>query len=213
MKKTKSNITKAILIILTTIVVLFITVFIIHITKNIIILNHLSNLLNSNLNTNNYHYEEYIKYKNINLIKEQYKKNNKYIEYTYVYNKADVHSIIQYSDGKEVIVMEENELKTHEKNANFEKYEKRTIEEVIKLNSSYVNNLNLEKIVNSRIYLDKNYNAYILRYGSVNIWFDAETGLPIRNVFGEQVHMYTFEFNNVTDEDVARPNITTTEAQ
>lgn len=208
MKKQMSNLTKTVITILATIVVLSIIIFIIHITRNAIILNRLSNLLNSNINTNNYHYEEYIKYKNMNVIKEQYKKNNRYTEYTYVYNKADVHSTIQYSDGKEVIIIGENKLKVHEENANSEKYGERKIEDVVKIISSYINDLNLEKIVNSKISLDKDYNAYILTYGSVNIWFDSNTGLPIRNVFGDQVHMYTFEFNNVTDEDVTRPNIT-----
>ncbi len=215
MKKPMSNITKIILTILATIVVLAIIILIIHITRNAIILNRLSNLLNSNISANNYHYEENIKHKDIDLIKELYKKNDTYVEYTYAYDKENVNSFIVYSNGKEVIMIENNKLKTDNENANSEKYEERTIKDVITLNSVFLEDLSIDKLVNTKIYFDKNYNTYMLSYGNgrINFWLNASTGLPIKSVFEEEIRTYTFEFNNVTEENVAKPNISQTEAQ
>ena len=55
----------------------------------------------------------------------------------------------------------------------------------------------------------------MLSYGNgrINFWLNASTGLLIKSVFEEEIRTYTFEFNNVTEENVAKPNISQTEAQ
>lgn len=206
MKKTISNFKKIILTILFTIITLIIIGLLTHITRNTIIINRLSNLLKTNVNTTNYHYEETIKHGDMNIIKEQYKKDNKYVEYTYVKSGKNSNITTQYSDEKEIITIDANKLEIDKENISNKKDEAHTIDKVLAYSTSILENLSLGEIINTKIHLSKNHNAYILNNEILEIWYDIDTGLPKTLIMEYGVYTYTFEFNKVTEADVTLPD-------
>lgn len=200
MEKETKNWKKTIKIVMMTIFIFLTLVIIFYFIRNAVILNRLTGLLNSNINSNNYFYECTIKNKERYAEITKYKKDNQFLIESIAYYKGEGGgTIIVYCDGNEVTTIQNNQKVSVEKAADVNDNE--LLSDVIGL-SQYTEWTSPDMIFNSEVIYDKTENSYIIIYNGLKCWVNAENGFPTRIIVGEEFQEFTFEFNQVTNEEM-----------
>ena len=200
MEKETKNWKNTIKIVMMTIFIFLTLVIIFYFIRNAVILNRLTNLLNSNINSNNYFYKYTIKDEERYAQITKYKKDNQFLIESVAYYKGEAGgTIIVYCDGNEVTTIQNNQTISVEKAEDVNYNE--LLSDVIGL-SQYTEWTTPDMIFNSEIIYDKSENTYLIVYHGEKCWVNAENGFPTRIILGEEFQKFTFEFNQVTDEEM-----------
>ena len=200
MEKETKNWKNTIKIVMMTIFIFLTLVIIFYFIRNAVILNRLTDLLNSNINSNNYFYECTIKDEERYAEITKYKKDNQFLLESIAYYKGEAGgTIIVYCDGNEVTTIQNNQTISVEKAEDVNYNE--LLSDVIGL-SQYTEWTTPDMIFNSEIIYDKSENTYLIVYHGEKCWVNVENGFPTRIISGDEFQEFTFEFNQVTDEEM-----------
>ena len=202
MKKETPNWVKTIVI---TLLVLLLLLLMIRIIKNASILQPLANLASDKLNSTNYSYEITIVDDSHNILRTRKQRGNQYVVKTYVYDEENPAIVSEYYDGTDTtIITEQNGTKEEKTNNSASKDE--TLSNVIST-SLYKNWTSFDMIFNSKISKLDNSNVYSIEYKGTTCFVNGETGLPLVVVTKDTTEIFSFEFNQVTSNDLVIPNV------
>ena len=205
MKKETHNWVKTIVAIVVTLLVLLILLLIIHMIKNASILQSLTNLSSSKLNSTNYTYERTIVNDSHNLLRIRKQLGSQYVVKNYVYDEESPAIVSEYYDGTDTtIITEQNGTKKEKANNSASKNE--TLSNVIST-SLYENWTSFDMILNRKISKLNDSNVYSLEYKGMICLVDGETGLPLVVITKNTKETFSFEFNQVTSNDLVIPNV------
>ncbi len=205
MKKETPNWVKTIVTIVITLLVLLLLLLMIRIIKNASILQPLANLASDKLNSTNYSYERTIIDDSHNILRTRKQLGNQYVVKTYVYDEENPAIVSEYYDGTDTtIITEQNGTKEEKSNNSASKDE--TLSNVIST-SLYENWTSFDMIFNSKISKLNNSNVYSIEYEGITCFIDGQTGLPLVVVTKDTTETFSFEFNQVTSNDLVIPNV------
>lgn len=212
----KSNVFKNGIIILGTIIFVLVSIILFNIIKKSTILNNLSNLAKEKFGISNYFYsvENYNGQYQYLGVTDNYIKDNQYMLKGSEYTKDGVISYIGYSNGEDIISIKEdkdslmatiNGKNTGDTTLSFGGLTFKDIMQIV----YYEEWTKFDFIMNSKIELEQcnNKDCYFIQYKDLKIWIEKETGLIVRMMQGKFLYNYTFKFNCVKDEDIAKPDI------
>ena len=197
---------KKVLLIVLTIVLLALIVFVINTIRKVVILGNITNAASQYLVKDNIH----TKLRSYNdgsmTIYEAYNKDGKYLAKYEIKdpNIKGERSLLMYQDGDEklnLLTSEESKL---------------ILEDVVtSADINLINTVNSEQSIWNKIQLALTYKitksqcnnkeCYLLQNGNWRLYVDSNTGLTVREENGNYIIDKEYEFDIVTDEDVAKP--------
>ncbi len=199
---------------LVTIIVLIVIIFIIKIIYNAIILNKLSNLAKEKFNSTNYSYNIKLHGKESIGETNAYVKDSKYLVQSYASINGDEQRLIGYGDEQDTISIMENN-NTREATINGKNTSnltiaanKSTIEEMY--DSFYLHKwTDFGTILSCKISSEKlnDKNCYFIQFDDIKLWIEKDTGIVMRSIHLDSVSDYSFSFNDVTDNQIVKPDI------
>lgn len=205
MKKEMPTGVKTIVTIVITMLVLLLLLLIIHMIKNASVLQSLAALASDKLNSTNYSYERTIVDDSHSILRTRKQLGNQYVVKTYVYDEKNPAIVSEYYDGTNTtIITEQNGAKEEKINNSASKDE--TLSNVIST-SLYENWTSFDMVFNSRISKLNDSNVYSIEYEGTTCFINGETGLPLVVVTKDNTEIFSFEFNQVTSNDLVKPNI------
>lgn len=217
-KEKTTRIMKFIKIFTIILITLIVSIFIVNTGRKTIILINYSKKVNEMSKCNNYYMKEEIKSNDLDNVNEIYHKDNETVyknkEYNSIeYSNKDTKEYLYYNVNQNKIVILDNDIniKMHDiRNYFFIDTNVKKWGNIIK--ALYTN-------IKSEKYNGKDY--YVIKYNNDKLYLNKLTYLVDRMVritetktlekgleTNEIVNNYTYEFGNVTDEDVAKPDMT-----
>lgn len=204
MKETKGKSLKILLIILVAILV----IFMIFIIRKVVIFNNIEKSSQTFENNPNYYASIIQPQGDSIIIIESYNMDDKYLINMESY-KLDSDSHIEfkfYESENEKIGIARNGEEAYE-------IEESLYQEKIEVQSLnfYAHDFwsNLGLAFKSTVKSDKcnGEECYLIENANLKLWVSKDTGLVMRKIEGSIVNEYNYEFNNVTDEDVRKPEL------
>lgn len=196
----KKKVLKIVGIIILLIVVLFAT----NIVRKLIIFNKIGNVLEKTANTENYYAEKYsFQGKTLNIVKS-YNKDGNYLTKINIYgDNIGKRSLTVYEkDGEQVGIIESGNDKVALLHDN-----------VVGGHVEFVNYRELEVSFWEKLFyaaklkVENEKDSYVIEVDeNFKVWIDKETGLIKRQINNETVVDSYYEFNNVTDDQIQRPD-------
>lgn len=199
----KSVITCAILLI----VIILLSIFLIRTISNFIIISRLNNLSKQYINFNNY-YIRTTSYSDETInINESYNQGEKQLITVQIYgrNINETRKIINYLDTNSSITL----IQSGSNKVALDK--KENIMKINYLQANLISDLNFwnKLLLASTANIQFKDDTYIIKLGDeLKEYIDSTTGLTKRIVNGNTVSDKFYEFNQVTDADVAKPDMT-----
>lgn len=206
-EKNKKHILRKILFI---IFLVFIVFFILTLRK-VIIFNKIENVSKEKLDSVNYYIERISIQDNSTTITKSYNKDNNYFtEFkTFLLNNDEKRGLIIYKkDNEQISIMQSGETKVAYINKNFLNVESVNLMPLNtndmklwqKLLLAAISRITSEKCNNKECYLVEPAKEW-------KLWIDKETGLVIREINGSILQDSYYKFNEVTDENIVKPDI------
>ena len=197
---------KKILKIVGIIILVLVVIFLIHVIKNFIIITNLVNISEEFANKTNYvAVVPSLQNGNVNIAKSINKDGNS-LTILKNYGKDNIQEergLIKYEKDNETVAIIYN---GQEKVAMINQPVLATIN-IVTMFSTFNDFLpRLQFAVMSRISTD-NAGNYLIELDNWKMWVDKDTGLVIREINGGLVTERSYEFDNVKDEDIVKPDI------
>lgn len=207
-EKNKKHILRKILFV---IFIVFIIFFILTLRK-VIIFNKIENVSKDKLDSVNYYIERISIQGNSTMMMKSYNKDNNYFTEikTFLFSTDEKRELVMYQkDNDQISIMQSDENKIAYTNQNL------LNPGSLKLMSlNAVNDMKLwQKLLvaaTSRITSEKcnNKECYLVEPAKEwKLWIDKETGLVVREINGSLLQDSYYKFNEVTDEDIVKPDI------
>ena len=204
MKETKGKSLKILLIILVAILV----IFMIFIIRKVVIFNNLEKTAQTFENSSNYYASVIQPQGDSIIVIESYNMDDKHLINmdSYKLNSNSHIKLEYYKDKNEEIGIARNGEEAYE-------IEEALYQEKVEVQSLnfYAHDFwsNLGLAFKSTVKSDKcnGEKCYLIENANLKLWVSKDTGLVMRKIEGSIVNEYNYEFNNVTDEDVRKPEL------